>query len=125
MFYVARGANQKTIYMHRILKPCIDKEQIDHINRDSLDNRKNNLRICNHSQNQMNRGKQNANTSGYKGVTWDKYAGRWLSSIKLNGKLINLGRFKTKEETALAYNEGAKKYHDEFAKINIIKETHE
>jgi hypothetical protein len=78
-----------------------------------------NLRVCTSSQNGMNRGKQSDNTSGYKGVTWDKSKGKWQASIKVNQKTIFLGRFNNVIEAAKAYDEGAKKYHGAFARLNF------
>jgi len=93
---------------------------VDHINMNVLDNRKCNLRICTNSKNQMNRGKQNNNTSGFKGASWHKMHNKWRSTIQKNRKQIHLGYFNTKNEAAKAYNVAAIKYHDEFAKLNQI-----
>lgn len=96
--------------------------QVDHRNGNGLDNRKWNLRICSHAQNNMNRGKQKNNMSGYKGVSWHELGKQWMAHIKIHGEETYLGLYPTKEETALAYNKGAKVYYGEFAKLNIIKE---
>jgi hypothetical protein len=92
----------------------------DHINGDGLDNRRDNLRVCNCAQNQRNRGKQNNNQSGLKGVSWHKKGKKWITQLKLNKKNIYLGLFKNKERAAVAYNEAATKYHGEFARLNEI-----
>ena len=78
------------------------KGQIDHINRNSLDNRIANLRDVSQSENQHNRPEQANNTSGVKGVHWHKQKMRWQAAIRINGKLIHLGLFGTKEEAAYA-----------------------
>lgn len=74
-----------------------------------MDNRRENLRVCTQAQNIRNRNKlRKAKTSKFKGVSWDKRRGLWLARIGTgNGKLKNLGRFKTEEAAARAYNESA------------------
>lgn len=68
--------------------------EIDHINRNGLDNRKINLRFVNHSVNCRNRRKLKNTSSRYIGVSFDKKQNKWRSYIKINGKLIHLGLFK-------------------------------
>ncbi len=93
---------------------------VDHINGNKLDNRDTNLRECTAIQNCSNRGTGKNNTSGYKGVTWDKSRNKWKASIKVNYKLRNLGRFISKRDAARAYNAAALELHGLFAKLNII-----
>lgn len=62
------------------------------------------------------------NTSGYQGVTWDKEKKRWRAIISVNGKPMNLGKFKCKHEAARAYNSAARKYHGEGCFLNVIQE---
>lgn len=115
--------NQKndTWLMHRLIMNVPANKYIDHINGNTLDNRKQNLRICTHAQNMLNK-KQVAtnNTSGFKGVSWNKHAGRWMSKINIHRKQLYIGLFDTKEEAALAYNKMALKLHGEFANVNTI-----
>jgi hypothetical protein len=108
----------KFVLMHRVL--CPNGITTDHINRDKLDNRKANLRQATRSQNQVNRGLQSNNTSGYKGVHYDKLRNIWRARVVVDRKGINLGDFKTPEEAAQAYNEKAKELHGEFALLNDI-----
>lgn len=93
---------------------------IDHVNHDTLDNRKVNLRICSHGQNLCNAKTRKDNTSGYRGVSWDKEKQKWMAKITYGKKQIVLGRYATKKEAAKAYNVGAKKHHGEFACLNVI-----
>jgi len=88
---------------------------VDHKNGIKNDNRKENLRSASMQENMRNRGTQKNNTSGFKGVGFHKVSGRWKSSIKVNGKSIQLGFFKTPEEAHLAYCIACKKYHGEFS----------
>lgn len=104
-------------FMHRrILNPA-PGEHCDHINGDGLDNRRSNLRIANRSQNQMNRGMQKNNTSGFKGVT--SSGNRWCAYIRCGGVSRNLGMFDSPEEAARAYDRRALELHGEFAKLNF------
>ena len=92
--------------------PTLD---IDHINQNKSDNRICNLRHASRSENMFNRGKNKNNTSGIKGVTFCKCTGMWRAQLTINFKRVNIGRFKTKEEAAEAYNQKAKEHRGEFA----------
>ena len=93
----------------------------DHIDRNSLNNQKSNLRIASYSQNAMNRSKQKGNYScKYKGVGWHKRQQEWIARISFNNKMLWLGGFPTAEEAAKAYNAAAIKYHGAFAVLNMI-----
>lgn len=98
-----------------------DFAQPDHINRNRLDNRRCNLRPVTLSQNNCNRGIPSNNTSGYKGVWFDKCRGKWRGDIRVSGKKISLGYHDDPKEAVKAYNEAALKYHGEFAVLNEIK----
>ena len=112
----------KTIYLHREIMNPVKGFIVDHIDHNTLNNTRLNIRICTNSQNMRNRGKQSNNTSGYKGVGWNKQDGKWQAQININGKNTGIGRFKCKHEAARAYNLAARMYHGEFAYTNIIKE---
>jgi hypothetical protein len=92
--------------------------QIDHINGDRLDNRICNLRVASHAENQRNSRRPTANTSGIKGVSWDKRESKWQANIRVNNKMINLGRFNNKEDAAAVYRAAALRYHGDFAKFD-------
>lgn len=117
-FYAQRVSKRKVIQIHRVVMNAQKGEEVDHINGNTLDNRKNNLRKVTRSQNEWNRKKQSNNTSGYKGVIFSR--GRYVARIKVLNKVNYLGAFKQKKEAALAYNNAATKYHGEFALLNKI-----
>jgi hypothetical protein len=119
-WYASSTINGKNVYLHRYIMGVTDSRVlVDHKDGNGLNCQDGNLRVCTSSQNGMNRGKQSDNTSGYKGVTWDKSKGKWQASIKVNQKTIFLGRFNNVIEAAKAYDEGAKKYHGAFARLNF------
>ncbi len=77
---------------------------IDHLNRDKLDNRKENLRICTQLENVQNRSKKTGCTSKYRGVSWDKKKNKWALQAFYNGKMLYYGYFDSEEEAAKAYD---------------------
>ena len=87
---------------------------VDHINRDPLDNRLQNLRLATRQQQQCNTGVRLDNKSGFKGVSFSRKRSQWVAYIGLNGKNKNLGWFATKEEAAAAYQEAAASHYGEF-----------
>lgn len=116
-FRVKTNDNQ---YLHRLI---VGKPQkglyIDHINRNTLDNRKCNLRFVTPSQNGMNRTRYKNKTSKYKGVHWDKSRKKWKVEIKLNQVCRHIGRFDNEIDAVMAYNEKAKELFGEYAVLNI------
>lgn len=88
--------------------------EVDHIDRDKINNRISNLRLANRSQNAINRRLQSNNSSGLKGVWKRKNIDSWVAQIGLNGKTIRLGSFKSPEEAHKAYLLKAKEIHGEF-----------
>ena len=109
--------NGRTVYMHRVVLECRQKEKCDHRSHDTLDNRKLNLRKCSDQQNNCNRRRRKDNTSGFKGVY---LRGKlWRSRIFVHGKWIQIGYFNSKIKAARAYDEAAKIHHGEFAYANF------
>lgn len=96
------------------------KDQVDHKNQIKDDNRWTNLRDCTPEQNQGNVPLRSNNTSGYKGVCWNKKTEMWISRISHKSKRISLGSFTCKHEAAGHYNNAALKYFGEFAYLNEI-----
>lgn len=91
---------------------------IDHEDHNGLNNQRYNLRSATVAQNGHNQSLSKTNTSGYKGVTWDKVGRKWRAYIKINDKDINLGRFIDILDAARAYDYAAIKYFGEFALTN-------
>ena len=94
------------------------KDQVDHINRIKTDNRWINLRECTQSQNMCNVKKQSNNTSGYKGVSWNKKNQKWVVQIKGNKEREVVGFFDCKHKAAKAYNKRATELFGEFSHLN-------
>lgn len=110
--YLGKSQN---ISLHRLVLGEPQGVLIDHINRDRLDNRKQNLRIATPSQNAMNRPSNNA--SGYKGV--HQHQGRWRAQVKVNGARYRSASFPTAEEAAREYDRLALIHHGEFSLLNF------
>lgn len=109
----------RNIYLHRlILNPPNDK-QIDHINHNTLDNRKNNLRICSGAENCKNTNSHKDSVSRFKGVCFDKQTKKWQSQIYINGYQVKIGRFDNEIDAARAYDDLASEHFGEFAKFNL------
>lgn len=125
--YAVRSRNRfddqtkdKTLYLHREILGLTngDCHAVDHINRNRLDNRKENLRICTQQHNASNREKYNK-SSNYKGVYLDERNGKYVACITYNKKKIMIGKFETAVEAAKAYDYYAVKYFGEFACTNF------
>ena len=116
-----KSKNARTrIWMHREIIHIPNNLLCDHINRNSLDNRKANLRPATVSQNLCNRPKTRSRTrSKYKGLEWDSTQKKWKTRIQFNNRKIYLGSFTSEIEAAIAYDSAAKKYHREFANLNF------
>lgn len=111
------GAN-KTIRLHReIMKLSRGVGNVDHVNMDKTDNRRENLRLATKGQNSINRVPPSNNTSGFTGVMWDKDRNRWTAAITVNRRCIRIGRFVDKEDAVRARRAAELKYFGEFSPI--------
>lgn len=109
-----------TVQLHRYLMDCIphDGKVVDHIDRNTLNNDTDNLRFCTIGENCRNSKKRRDNTSGYKGVDFNKAEGKYRARIRIgNGKRISLGLFSTPELAYEAYCKAVPIYHKEFGRI--------
>ena len=129
VFYAQRKICHKTTGMHVLIlqrklgRKLTANEITDHINSNGLDNRRSNLRAASISQNHCNRRKLESlqgrpTSSKYKGVRWEECRGKWRVDIRIEGKRVYLGRFKTEIDAANAYNRAAKAAFGEFARLN-------
>lgn len=120
-WYAARNQGKRPfrtiVQMHSVIAATPKGFDTDHIDGNGLNNQRDNLRVCTHAENRRNQGKQENNTSGYKGVVWDK--GKWRAEITVNRRKIRLGIFGDPEMAARAYDKAAKQYHGTFAKLNF------
>jgi len=112
--------DKKSYRAHRIiwlLKTASDPGDnlIDHIDGNPFNNKFANLRLATHRQNQCNQRRRSDNTSGLKGVHWNKERRKWVAQISRNGKIIPLGRYATKEQAHAAYCQAVYKFNGEFA----------
>lgn len=119
--YVVTMINKKQTRLHRFLFNETDpKIEIDHINHDTLDNRKSNLRSVSPKQNRRNMQRPSHNSSGYKGVYWNGKKRPWVAQIKKSRQTKYLGSFETPEDAATAYNNAAIDMFGEYACLNEI-----
>lgn len=119
-----KGKKQEKIYWHTFITNPPSGKIVDHINGDSLDNRRSNLRVGTRVQNNMNRAanrtrKGRPTTSPYKGVSWDRSRNKWTARIGYNYKCISLGYFDSPEDGARAYDSKAKELFGECAYQNF------
>jgi hypothetical protein len=117
--YAATMIDGSLVRMHHfILGTPASGKVIDHINRDPLDNRRANLRVCTVAENAKNRGaNKNPRSSPFKGVCLAA-DGRWMATIQSDGVTHHLGVFEYERRAAKAYDRAAKRLHGEFAKTN-------
>lgn len=123
--YSQKVVNGKVLYnkkfsLHRVITNAPSDKEIDHINQNTLDNRKCNLRICDKSDNLKNKSKYKNNTTGYKGVT--KKNGRrkkYMTQISIDGKTKFIGSFLTAKEAAEKYDEVCLIHYGEFGSLNF------
>jgi hypothetical protein len=110
----------KKVYLHRAIMKPQKRKLVDHRNGDGLDNRRANLRLATYSQNLANRSKtKSKTTSKYRGVSFNKFSGKWGAVISWRHKQMWLGRFENEIDAARAYDKAARKYHKDFARLNF------
>ena len=116
LFYARTSSKLLRTSMHILLT---GRTLVDHINRNGLDNRRNNLRPATKSQNSANQRPRSNGTSQYKGVFLKKTTGRWGTRIKADGRSVHLGYFADEIEAAKTYDRAALEAFGEFAYLNF------
>lgn len=117
-----KKGKRETLLMHRFILNAPKNKYVDHINHDTLDNRRCNIRICSHQQNASNVLPHRRAISRFKGVGLRKdiSVNKWQARIYVRGTHKSIGFFKTEIEAAVAYNKEAAKMFGRFAWLNII-----
>lgn len=118
--YVETHTKGKTVKLHRLLTNAPDGKFVDHRDGNTLNNRRQNLRICTNAENNHNQKISACNKSGYKGVHQRK-SGRYRAVIRHNNRLIHLGTYDTAYDAAIAYNARAIELFGEFACLNYAR----
>lgn len=120
-FYAAHDRGKQGImFMHRLIMSAQNGVQVDHKNRDTLDNRRSNLRLCTSAQNNANAGRRIDNKSGYKGVCWHPRDRNWKAQAQIDNTHYHLGYFDNILDAARAYNHFAIEHHGQFACLNDL-----
>lgn len=115
--YACTKIKNKRITLHRFLMSPELSQHVDHINGDTLDNRRSNLRLCTNTDNARNARLRHDSTTGFKGVS--KAGGRWVAQIRRNGTTWHIGSYQTPEDAARSYDAQAKILFGEFAWLNF------
>ena len=118
--YALGRKRRKTVHMSKTVLGCTG--MVDHINGNTLDNRRSNLRECTNQQNSFNKRKttkQNGAATQFKGVCWHKRLKKWQANICVNYRKVHIGYFDSPEEAATAYDAAAKRFFGQFAAPNF------
>lgn len=120
-YKAGRKVKRRNVFIHRVIlervlgRELTAREEVDHEDRNPLNNRRSNLRLATRTQNNCNQGVRKDNSSGFKGVRWVENEQRWIARIRIDGKRKTLGRFKSAEAAHEAYIAAASELHGEFA----------
>ena len=105
--------------MHRMIMQAPKGVEVDHINGNGLDNRRENLRLATRHENCRNARKQQGCSSRYRGVSWYKTKQRWESRLNFNGRLYHLGYHDDEEDAARIYDNKARELFGDFVTVNF------
>lgn len=122
--FISKGLPVKRMHrevLERLLGRALSRhELVDHINHDTLDNRRENLRLADNSQNHGNQRLTSRNTSGHKGIFWEADRRKWRTTIRYRGLAIIIGRFEERQEAAWFYDQWAIALHGDYALTNFL-----
>jgi len=116
--YIGSG-KWKDVFIHREVNKTPHGMITDHINRDTLDNRRCNLRSVTHMQSAINKNIPKNNTTGFVGVIFSKDCNKFRGVIQHNKRKVHLGLFLDPCDAAIAYNKESIKLNGEFARLNL------
>lgn len=117
--YVYSARDYKHLSMHRVVTGITDpKITVDHKDRNKLNNRRENLRVCTQAKNTYNKGLNKNSTTGFKGVYFLKARGKYVAKIGIGYKSIHLGCFRNIEDAVMARDAASLKIHGEFGRLN-------
>lgn len=119
----AGESRPRNLYMHRLIMGMPEGLEVGHVDGDGLNNRRDNLRLATHMQNLTNQRVNAANTSGYRGVTWNKRRMQWMAQTKHFGKHIHFGYHDNLVDAAVAYDKGMRAIHGPHCHSNFPEEV--
>ena len=116
-YWISQRRELQNSRLHRFILDFPNSEDVDHIDGDTDNNRKCNLRPCSHRNNSLNHRVASNNTTGVTGVVYVKRTGKYMARIKVKGKDIFLGYYQTLEEASKVRKEAEIKYFKEYRRI--------
>lgn len=116
---VQKRQKNKTILLHRLILNASERQVIDHIDGNALNNLRSNLRFCSIAENCRNVGIRSDNISGFKGVALEKRSNRWRVQVSVFGRIRTIGRYRSIIDAAIAYDDMAIKSYGDFAWLNF------
>jgi hypothetical protein len=118
--YVGKSRGPGKVFLSRLIMQPSQRMEVVYLNGNRLDNRRANLRECTRSEKQTHGKLYDNNRSGYRGVSWRRQQGRWIAQIQVNNRKMYLGLFSDRDQAARAYNQAARKYYGDLARLNEV-----
>jgi HNH endonuclease len=108
--YAARWDGRRAILMHREALDAPESREVDHISRDTLDNRRSNLRLVTRAENSQNMPAHRDARSRYRGVSWHKQRQLWCAEVRVRGRRVLCAFFEDEEQAAVAASEARARF---------------